>query len=460
VPTRAATLNEGFMNIVNSLDGARRFSFGIFNRAAGVTKQNTMQTGCYSETTHSSYPSKTVVFVTGQTGDLGSGIFKKIKEADNSNYRPIGLSRLKPVMIQLHDLARVNIMTEKLITNDYKNPNSITESSQIQLEPGVFENPDALAMIINSQVNKGDKVIFVNTIGGAHPQERTEKGFKKLNYDPTIVCADALKLCKKELSFELTFIQISSIMATLAVDDLYGRVKADVDNKLLTEYEDINPISLRLGYIIGATADKNGRGHLFAGEDLAVLPLQPVVEDGNQVILVTTINDIATFILKSLEFEFTKENRIIYGINAERKSQIEFLKFYTTLYGRTFKKLNVDLEDFKWITNVHPKGHLTPYACSYFGEGWKQKLDHKPFERIIGRKLETMNDYYKVSEESILREERATPLIVQYCFDFTKKCYTNRELPKLVGLVCKYSWRALSSLMPQIGNGKSGQKME
>lgn len=456
------------MNILNYLYGTQNLSLSVFSRATRVSQKNGMQIGHYSLATHSSFTSKKIViFVTGLTGDLGSGVFKKITSLEvsqcqnSTNYHPIGLSRLKSVKTQGHELARVNVEIEKLIASDYKNFNSITESSQIQLEPDAFENPNKLAMIINSQLSEGDRVIFVNTIGGAHPKERSAEGFKKLNYDPTMVCADALKLCKKDLSIEVTFIQFSSIMAALAVDDLYGSCKAETDNKLLSEYEEINPICLRLGYIIGATANKKGRGHLFAGEDFAVLPFQPVVEDGNQTILFTTINDIATFILKSSGFKFTKENRTIYAISSEKKNQIEFLKFYSTLYGRSFRKLNVDLDDLRWITNVHPKGHLAPYVCSYFGEGWKEHtLSHKPFEEIVGRKLETMGDYYKVSEEIILREERATPLIVEYCLDFTKKCYSNHELSKLGRLVCKYSWRAISSLMAQIDNRGPNQKTE
>lgn len=174
------------------------------------------------------------------------------------------------------------------------------------------------------------------------------------------------------------------------------------------------------------------------------------MEDGEQTIPFTTINDIATFILKSCEFKFEEEKRTIYAVSSEKKNQIEFLKFYSTLFGRTFRKLTVDLEDLRWITDVHPKGHLAPYVCNYFGKGWKQTFSHELFEEIVGRKLETMDDYYKVSEKTILREERATPLIVQYCFDFTMKCYTTHELPKLGRLVCKYSWRALSSLILQM----------
>jgi nucleoside-diphosphate-sugar epimerase len=349
------------------------------------------------------------IILTGSTGNLGT--YLMYKAVQNNRNSVIGIARRK------HDYEEYFKMKNcKLITFD--NTNFASDSIDI----------------IRNVTSNNEQVLFVNAIGGAHPKGSAT--LEDLNKKPALDFANAVRSISKEKSLKPIFVQLSSITASLPQRDRYACVKREVDNYLLTDFKDINPICIRVGFAVQQLLNihdpsMHPEEHAYAPSELAVLPMQPIVIHGQQKIQPVTTEDVIDSILNlpnKIEYLNERKINIINAVGPKAITQEDFFRFFHDLYHgseKPFKAFYISKEDFGILCNAFPMGHLASYAAEYLNSD-HPTLCHKEFQQLTGRELKSIEEFYKVANNDLLIFPTPWKTLLKHFFQIGSKFQTDK----------------------------------
>lgn len=301
-------------------------------------------------------------------------------------------------------------------------------------------------------------VIFLNTIGGAHPNTLN---LEQLNKHSTLHFAEAINnfISQRELKPRPSIlIHCSSIAAELIPDSEYGRIKKETDDLLLhrNHFNFIDHVfSMRIGYALHSLIDNNTfphKAHAFGVEQMAYhFPIQPIIVNKNSnadrislnegIIYPVHVNDIASAVLNAINFCTTnqKQRLIINATGSQGFTQIELSRLYTNIFNKTAVPFEIPIEDFEKIARGFPLGHIAPYAAEYFRNN-RFESDNQEFLRLVGRELtpikeiaeEIENQKIKTNELNIVNPVfQYAPFVIRRFFRASKEA---REALVRVGL--------------------------
>jgi len=257
----------------------------------------------------------------------------------------------------------------------------------------IYDTGKLQQLIENNVGSFKGTVIFLNAIGGAHVEKKSN--LTKLNKDSALCFAKAVDnfLEKRKYINQSILIQLSSIAAALLKDE-YGSVKRETDACLLDNYDNIDQIlCFRVGYVVQSLLKGSivKDVHDFSPEQLAkYFPLQPIIIYGlhENKIYPVHMQDLVFAILNTANI-YEKNNKVREIVNAtgsEGYTQKELFSFYTEkIFKKTFRPFEIPIEAFDEIAKHFPHGHIAPYAGEYI-RLQNTKLDETLFERLLGRK--------------------------------------------------------------------------
>jgi len=195
---------------------------------------------------------------------------------------------------------------------------------------------------------------------------------------------------------------------------------------------------IRVGYIFeDATEGERIRvdlHHPFGPDQMARLPLQPLVGSGEQRIQPIYIEDVVDATLAD-----TKGVQIINGVGHQVVTQKEFFSFFRGLVGKKFRPIFLPYALAEHLVSCVSMGHAAPYTVNIckaldprrnpdVTKTNKGLFDAQPIERLIGRKTVTMEEVYKQYEDKMV--EYPVPPI----FGYGKKLFSSKKfwigLPK------------------------------
>lgn len=247
------------------------------------------------------------------------------------------------------------------------------------------------------EIPESSQVLVVNAIGGAHPSPG--KTLRDLNFYPAVAAFEGISDGMRPKGSDLRLVQFSSSAAGLLQDE-YGRVKQEGDAAVLQIGANCGAKATtiyRIGYVMESATGcdrifKIDNHHAYAPEQVAELPVQPVIGDGNQPLQPVAMSDVMDGLFATVNHD---GHVILHAVGPETISQEEFLKKFTDLKGKPFRPIYIPIEAAKKMSRHIPKGHFAPYAVEYLEKGG-HVLCHKPFEKRVGRPLLTVNEMYQV----------------------------------------------------------------
>ncbi len=245
-------------------------------------------------------------------------------------------------------------------------------------------------------IKSGDDVLVVNAMGGAHPEEGLT--LEDLNIHPVVAALEGIQTVAKIKGVErFHFLQFSSASTEVCADP-YGDTKRKA-NKTILEMGPADTTILSVGYALSAPVRDGGKllisnEHDYSPDQLAYMPLQIILGDGNVPIQPVALSDIAEVACNSLDY---RGKETIFAVGPEIVTQTDLVKFFCTLMGRDFNPIDLPLDVATLIVKHFAKGHFAPYAVEAVSKGGII-LPHGPFEARKGSSLLKLKDIYPVRE--------------------------------------------------------------
>ncbi len=242
----------------------------------------------------------------------------------------------------------------------------------------------------------GSHIIGINLIGGAVVP--TGMTLEQLNHDIPLNFFTGLLDAVKDKTDRVSLAHLSSITITLLGGETacpYILSKEKVEESLFRLNQDGTVISLRPGMICsGLQFDTT---HDYAPEQLARLPLIPVLGSGDQIMQPVGEECLYTALINGLvQEEVIRE--VINAVGAEALTQKELFAFFAEAAKTNF--VHVPPKFAHVIAKHFPKGRIAPYAIEIF-----KMLDAKPeknqpicgerFGQLLGRKPLGLKEIYQ-----------------------------------------------------------------
>ena len=259
-------------------------------------------------------------------------------------------------------------------------------------------------VFVEGNVGRRDQIVVVNTIGGAYADRNSsDKSSKRLqglqelrnvNVKPVQAAAKGfLAAQKRNRLTDYHWVHFSSIAAEYAPFHNYGRTKIESEQvlrKLLKEHL----LILRLGYVFSDLPLERRfiippKEHDWSPIQIAQLPLQPILGDGEQLLQPVYIRDVTESVFNA---QSNLGNRHISAVGPDALTQESFFQLYREAMDKKFRPLYIPQDSVtrEFITEF-PYGHVAAYAYEYLemmrGGGRDKLIDPAPFIDLLGRPL-------------------------------------------------------------------------
>jgi hypothetical protein len=295
-------------------------------------------------------------------------------------------------------------------------------------------------------IRSGGTYQIVNVIGGAHPPGGTS--LYDLNGRPVLAAFEGIAH-GADPQANVSYVQTSSILASLEVKGEYADVKKDVDDKLMKKSLG-NLTIVRIGYAlddpeVSDTHVKIDNEHAYAPEQFARWPFQPVIGK-NVTLQPVAMSDIVTSIVNASDVSGT---HVVDAVGEEVMTQEGLFKFFVDLNNGTFRPVYLGYDVVTPLSVHFSKGHFAPYAieyCKAAEKGENVTLDHAPFESLAGQKLRKIGDLYQkeVGQTLVL----SLPPVSDHAKEIFWKCLTEADArTAFVTSVGALNWKNPKSLL-------------
>lgn len=268
--------------------------------------------------------------------------------------------------------------------------------------------------------------IIVNTNGGSIH----DKGGSLRDLNVTIPVASMKGINEHLRTTKLVnhcFVQLSTIAAN-GIEAEYGKTKREAEIALMNL--PIPHITIfRVGDVIAPKFIDNATDiikaqHQFSAEELALLPITFLIGDQPNRVLVPSIHvdDLAKGVCNV--FHFPNGKRMMNAVNSEVLTQEEYFKFFRDLYGKSYRPFYIPIDAAKRLVKHYPIGHFAPYAIE-FCEKESQVSDNREFQKLIGTRLRTLSESYKLNPDQKLLAP--LPTIGTYALSAMRKLFQSSQ---------------------------------
>jgi nucleoside-diphosphate-sugar epimerase len=277
--------------------------------------------------------------------------------------------------------------------------------------------------IIQEYGNTSDTIELVNLIGQSHA--RGDSTLHDINVKP----AQAMVKAAKQYAIDnpekkIVMVQVSAIAAKYLTDDPYGQSRAEADDAVMsTATEDPVPnfkaVVIQFPFIF-TKPDEGGhvKGlHPWSMEQIAGLPVIPVVNDGNQALFPVSQSDAILSVANAYQVE---ESQIVEAKGKDKVNNKEMIQVFSRVAGRnpTFITLPGGLM-------ARPLDHLHYGLLDGYGprlmaqlptleEGVREEVE--PFDRLLGQPAEGIVEQYADIEEGTVTLEK--PPVVNHLKEY------------------------------------------
>lgn len=284
-------------------------------------------------------------------------------------------------------------------------------------------NPEFWKQIL-SKYSQAESVSLINTMGA--PEAPPGKTLRDVNVLPAAAMATAMKELEDKGDLQnAKMVHLSSMGAVMLKGDPYGDSKKESE-ELVTKYGPRNICVIRVGYAFQRAEKgeitKIDNTHAYGPEQLAVLPIQPVLGSGQQLLQPVFTGDIV-----DAGMNFKEGVKIVNAVGHEVLTQENFMAYFCELSNKKFRPIHIPIELAAPISESFPKGHFSPYAVELCQRMETEDMvyDAKGFEEVIGHKTSTLNDVYGDLKTKKLYYAR--PPIMEHSTESIEKFYYNKD---------------------------------
>lgn len=267
-----------------------------------------------------------------------------------------------------------------------------------------LNNPDYMKQSINEAFKEMDvssvsHVIGINLIGGAvAPAGST---LEELNHDIPLSFFKGLQDAAKDKTDRVSLAQLSSIAITINgdTDCLYVDSKKKAEESLFQLNPKGTVVSFRPGIICPVPGRQYDTTHDYSVEQLARLPVIPVLGSGGQIMQPVSEECLYTAMINAmLTDEVIRE--IINAVGSDAITQKELFAHLAELGKTNF--IHVPTAFAHVVAKYFPKGRIAPYAIKIFEELDTNRAKNLPicgerFGHLVGKRPLGFKEIYENS---------------------------------------------------------------
>lgn len=236
--------------------------------------------------------------------------------------------------------------------------------------------------------------VFVNAIGTAVPQPG--QTMEDANKTPVVAATVAFeKVCTRTQS-NGQIVHISSLAASILQDEHeYSKVKGELDI-FLHRTINLSTLVIRPGIVFNDVLKQQIiKEHPYSPEQLAKLPLQPILGSGKQYQQPVFSGDIEEAVFN--HFQNPEDSHLVEAVGPDLLSQEAMFRFFCEkVLGKRFRPVYIPYESAEFVANYAPMGRIAPYAIALF-----KKLDvnnlafcSQKFQKLVGKPLTGLENVY------------------------------------------------------------------
>lgn len=256
-----------------------------------------------------------------------------------------------------------------------------------------------------------DRVVGLNLIGGA----AINVNLTKVNLDIPMSFFDSVIKLGNELTETVSFVQMSSITATINDDRCeYAKIKRQVENEMLSRnLRNGNVTAIRAGaiFIESLRSEIIDMGHDYSPDQFFNHKWIPIIGTGRQLQRFIGANCLYEAVVKAGESKKQK-NKFLDAVSAENISQTEMLSHFNVNKSKV-GFVSIPTKTAKELANQFSQGRFVTCAINMLeiqdeSQEKNQKIPTTELESLLGRlpkKLEEIYPYRPINRLEISEEE-------------------------------------------------------